>query len=100
VAEVGDLLTAPIRKVVRERSLRAAEHAVKITTAMLGRRSTLIGAMVQATNIAIHNTIDRKPAQDKAAYTKQKPVRGNLNQKEVVHSSEEIKELQTSNVIE
>jgi predicted NBD/HSP70 family sugar kinase len=100
VAEVGDLLTAPIRKVVRERSLRAAEHAVKITTAMLGRRSTLIGAMVQATNIAIHNTIDRKPARHKALYTKQKHLRGNLDQKEVVRSSEEIPALQTSNAIE
>lgn len=60
VAEVGDLLTAPIRKMVRERSLRVSEYAVKITTAMLGRRSTLIGTMVQATNIAIHNSIDGK----------------------------------------
>jgi glucokinase-like ROK family protein len=100
VAEVGDLLTAPIRKVVRERSLRAAEHAVKITTAMLGRRSTLIGAMVQATNIAIHNTIERKPAHHKAVYAKRKQMRGNHNQKEVVHPTEEIPELETSNVIE
>ena len=100
VAEVGDLLTAPIRKVVRERSLRAAEHAVKITTAMLGRRSTLIGAMVQATNIAIHNTIERKPAHHKAVYAKRKQMRGNHNQKEVVHPTEEIHELETSNVIE
>ena len=100
VAEVGDLLTAPIRKVVRERSLRAAEHAVKITTAMLGRRSTLIGAMVQATNIAIHNTIERKPAHNKAVYAKRKQLRGNLNQKEVVRSSEEIKELETSTIID
>ncbi len=60
VAEVGDLLTGPIRKVVRERSLRASEHAVRITTAILGRRSTLIGAMVQATNTAIHNIIEWK----------------------------------------
>ena len=100
VAEVGDLLTAPIRKVVRERSLRAAEHAVKITTAMLGRRSTLIGAMVQATNIAIHNTIDRKQAHNKSMYTKRKQLRGKPSQKEVVHASEEIKELQPSTVIE
>jgi glucokinase-like ROK family protein len=100
VAEVGDLLTAPIRKVVRERSLRAAEHAVKITTAMLGRRSTLIGAMVQATNIAIHNTIERKPAHHKAVYAKRKQMRGNHNQKEVVHPTEEIHELEPSNVIE
>jgi glucokinase-like ROK family protein len=100
VAEVGDLLTAPIRKVVRERSLRAAEHAVKITTAMLGRRSTLIGAMVQATNIAIHNTIERKPAWNKAVYAKQKQLAGKHNNKEVVLSTEETKTLETSNLIE
>lgn len=60
VAQVGDLLTTPIRQAVRERSLRASEHNVKITTAMLGRRSTLIGALVQAINIAIHDTIEHR----------------------------------------
>jgi len=60
VAQVGDLLTSPIRQAVRERSLRASEHAVRITTAMLGRRSSLIGALVQAINTAIHETIERK----------------------------------------
>ena len=60
VAQVGDLLTVPIRQAVRERSLRASEHGVKITTAMLGRRSSLIGALVQAINIAIHDTIERR----------------------------------------
>jgi len=60
VAQVGDLLTTPIRQAVRERSLRASEHGVKITTAMLGRRSSLIGALVQAINIAIHDTIERR----------------------------------------
>jgi glucokinase len=98
VAEVGELLTAPIRKVVRERSLRAAEHAVKITTAMLGRRSTLIGAMVQATNVAIHNMIERKPSWTKA-HAKPKQIMGNHNNKEVVISAEETKTLQTSDSI-
>ncbi|MGZ9226598.1 MAG: ROK family transcriptional regulator [Anaerolineales bacterium] len=60
VAQVGDLLTSPIRQAVRQRSLRASEHGVKITTAMLGRRSSLIGALVQAINIAIHESIERK----------------------------------------
>jgi predicted NBD/HSP70 family sugar kinase len=60
VAQVGDLLTTPIRQAVRERSLRASEHGVKITTAMLGRRSSLIGALVQAINTTIHETIERK----------------------------------------
>jgi glucokinase-like ROK family protein len=60
VAQAGDLLTGPIRQAVRERSLRASEHAVRITTAMLGRRSSLIGALVQAINITIHKTIERR----------------------------------------
>ncbi len=60
VAQVGDLLTTQIRQAVRERSLRASEHGVKITTAMLGRRSSLIGALVQAINVAIHDTIERR----------------------------------------
>ena len=60
VAQAGDLLTGPIRQEVRERTLRASEHRVRITTAMLGRRSSLIGALVQAINIAIHDAIERK----------------------------------------
>jgi predicted NBD/HSP70 family sugar kinase len=60
VAQVGDLLTGPIRQAVRERSLRASEHGVRITTAMLGRRSALMGALVQAINAALHEMIERK----------------------------------------
>ncbi len=60
VAQVGDLLTGPIRQAVRERSLRASEHSVRITTAMLGRRSSLLGALVQAINVAIHEMIEHK----------------------------------------
>lgn len=60
VAQVGDLLTGPIRQAVRERSLRASEHSVRITTAMLGRRSSLIGALVQAIHYAIHAAIEHK----------------------------------------
>jgi len=60
VAQVGDLLTGPIRQAVRERSLRASEHGVRITTAMLGRRSSLIGALVQAINVAIHTAIEHR----------------------------------------
>jgi glucokinase-like ROK family protein len=59
VAQVGDLLTTPIRQAVRERSLRASEHSVRITTAMLGRRSSLMGALVQAINVAIHDMIEQ-----------------------------------------
>ena len=60
VAQVGDLLTGPIRQAVRERSLRASEHRVRITTAMLGRRSSLMGALVQAITTAIHDMIEHK----------------------------------------
>jgi glucokinase-like ROK family protein len=60
VAQVGDLLTGPIRQAVRERSLRASEHGVRITTAMLGRRSSLIGALVQAINVALHTAIEHR----------------------------------------
>jgi predicted NBD/HSP70 family sugar kinase len=60
VAQVGDLLTGPIRQAAHERSLRASEHRVRITTAMLGRRSSLIGALVRAIHVAIHATIERK----------------------------------------
>ncbi len=60
VAEAGDLLTTSIRQAVRERSLRASEQSVHITTAMLGKRSSLMGATVQAINIAIHDAIERK----------------------------------------
>lgn len=60
VAQVGDLLTGPIRQAVHARSLRASEHGVRITMAMLGRRSSLIGALVQAISIAIHNTVENK----------------------------------------
>ena len=60
VAQVGDILTGPIRQAVRERSLRASEHRVRITTAMLGRRSSLMGALVQAIHVAIHTTIEQR----------------------------------------
>lgn len=53
VAQIGDLLLDPIRQVVRERSLRSAAQAVRITAAVLGRRSTSMGAVVQAMNLAL-----------------------------------------------
>lgn len=60
VAQVGDIITAPIRQAVRERAMRASEQSVRITTGMLGRRSLLIGATVQAINVAIHNAAENK----------------------------------------
>lgn len=60
VAQVGDILTTPIREAVRERAMRASEQSVRITTGMLGRRSILIGAIVQAVNVAIHEFAENK----------------------------------------
>ena len=60
VAQVGDVLTNPIRAAVYERAMRASEQSVRITTGMLGRRALLIGATIQAINIAIHATAENK----------------------------------------
>ena len=69
VAQSGDLLTTSIRQAVRERSLRASEQGVHITTAMLGRRSSLMGATVQAINIAIHDVTERKNSVSKDVFS-------------------------------
>ena len=58
VAQLGDLLLEPIRKAVRERSLRSAAQAVRINAAVLGRRSTSVGAAVQAINIALDALVE------------------------------------------
>ncbi|MEW6285105.1 MAG: ROK family transcriptional regulator [Chloroflexota bacterium] len=68
VAEVGDMLTTPIRQAVRERAMRASEQGVRITTAMLGRRSVLIGAIVQAVNVAIHAAAENRNSTSKAVF--------------------------------
>ncbi len=54
VAQTGDLFLEPIRKAVFKRSLPAAVQAVRITTALLGKRSTSMGAVVQALSTALH----------------------------------------------
>lgn len=60
VAQSGDILLEPIRLAVQRRSLPAATRAVRITTAMLGRRSSSMGAIIQALTIASHQVADRK----------------------------------------
>ncbi len=60
VSQTGDILLEPIRQVVNRRSLPAATRVVRITTAMLGRRSSSIGAVIQALTIALHQVADRK----------------------------------------
>lgn len=54
MAQMGDLLIEPIRQTVQRRSLRVASRAVRITVAVLGRRSTAMGAVVQALSYALH----------------------------------------------
>jgi glucokinase-like ROK family protein len=60
VAQTGDILLEPIRQAVQRRSLPAATRVVRITTAMLGRRSSSMGAVIQALTIALHQIADRK----------------------------------------
>ncbi len=60
VSQTGDIILEPIRQVVNRRSLPAATRVVRITTAMLGRRSSSIGAVIQAITIALHQVTDRK----------------------------------------
>jgi glucokinase-like ROK family protein len=67
VAQVGDIITTPIRQAVRDRAMRASEQSVRITTGMLGRRSLLIGATVQAINVAIHIAAENKNFNTKEA---------------------------------
>jgi predicted NBD/HSP70 family sugar kinase len=60
VAQIGDLFLQPIRDAVQRRSLPAAARTVKITTAVLGRRSSSMGAVVEALSIALHQVAERK----------------------------------------
>lgn len=60
VAQTGDILLEPMRQAVQRRSLPAATRVVRITTAMLGRRSSSIGAVIQALTIALHQVAERK----------------------------------------
>lgn len=60
VAQIGDLLLQPIRDTVSRRSLQASARTVKINTAILHRRSSSMGAVVQALSIALHQVAERK----------------------------------------
>lgn len=57
VAQTGDLFLEPIRKAVLKRSLPAAAHVVRITASLLGKRSTGMGAVVQALSTALHEVV-------------------------------------------
>ncbi len=58
VAQIGDLLLEPIRETVHQRSLLPASRSVRITSALLGRRSSAMGAVVQALSIVLHRLSD------------------------------------------
>jgi len=58
VAQIGDLLLQPIRDTVARRSLQASARIVKINAALLRRRSTSMGAIVQALSIALHQVAE------------------------------------------
>jgi glucokinase len=58
VAQMGDLLLEPIRYIDEKRSLQAASQAARITTAVLGRRSTSMGAVAQALTVALYQKVD------------------------------------------
>jgi predicted NBD/HSP70 family sugar kinase len=59
VAQMGDLLLDPIRAIVRERSLRSASQVVRINAALLGRRSSSMGAVVQAVDLALDGLTEK-----------------------------------------
>ncbi len=58
LAQVGDLLLEPIRQSVQQRSLQVASRAVRITVALLGRRSSGMGAVVQALSYSLHQAVE------------------------------------------
>ncbi len=58
VAQMGDLFLEPIRRSAATRSLPAAARAVRITAAVLGRRSSGMGAVVQALSLALHTLVE------------------------------------------
>jgi len=60
VAQIGDLFLEPMRQAVQKRSLPASARVVRISAAVLGRRSSSMGAVIQALSIALHLLADRK----------------------------------------
>lgn len=60
VAQIGDLFLEPVRETVRQRSLPASVRVLRITTALLGRRAPVLGAVSQALGIAMHTLAEEK----------------------------------------
>ncbi|MHB0923076.1 MAG: ROK family protein [Bellilinea sp.] len=55
ISQLGDLLLDPIRETVRQRSLRVSWQSVRISAAVLGKRSSALGAVAQAISMSLHN---------------------------------------------
>jgi glucokinase-like ROK family protein len=60
VSQIGDLFLEPVRRTVQQRSLAAASRAARISTALLGRRSSGMGAVVQALSLALHQMPEKE----------------------------------------
>jgi len=59
MAQMGDLLLEPIRKAIQQRSLLVASQAVRVNAALLGRRSSAMGGVVQANSRVLHQFADK-----------------------------------------
>lgn len=57
VAQTGDLLLEPVRQTVATRCLNAAAQSVRINAAILGRRSSSLGAAVLAISEVLHKNL-------------------------------------------
>lgn len=58
LSQIGDLLLEPIRRNIQQRSLQVASRSLRITEALLGRRSSGMGAVVQALSIVMHQIVE------------------------------------------
>lgn len=54
VSQMGDLLLEPVRLEVKKRSLKPASQMLKISAALLGRRSSGMGAIADAISTSVH----------------------------------------------
>jgi predicted NBD/HSP70 family sugar kinase len=59
LAQIGDLLLEPVRQAVQQRSLSSATEDLRIVPAVLGQRSTSLGAVAQALDLALHDIIEK-----------------------------------------
>lgn len=58
ISQMGDLLIEPLRQATNEYSWMPAARSVRITAAMLGRRSSGMGAVIQALNLALPRLLE------------------------------------------